>query len=168
MKNVKIHTIKKTNKYLLIILIALVVPASLFSQASFDLPVFPFNETLSIFSSQQSEERIKEVNTLIFDNKVYLNIMINAVHEETYFAIERSLDGTNFENIGMFKCLPSESGSSNFSFVDSNPLGINSFYRIISINSNNNITNISTQLVARTNTSPVESVIEEIIYVSTK
>ena len=49
------------------------------------------------------------------------------------FAIERSTNGTNFENIGFVKSLSSNGNSSSrldYSFTDFNPIGLNQYYRL--------------------------------------
>jgi len=49
------------------------------------------------------------------------------------FNIERSTNGTNFENIGFVKSLSSNGNSSSrldYSFTDFNPIGLNQYYRL--------------------------------------
>jgi hypothetical protein len=101
-------------------LLTITGPTTLFSQQAIPL-VFPEqiqNDTLFVSFSG------KYIN-----DKVYLNLLVSELNQNTFFMVERSVDGTSFETIGNIVYKKSDI-KLLYSFIDESPQAINSWYRI--------------------------------------
>lgn len=71
-----------------------------------------------------------------FNGKVFFKINVSGLKEDTYLIVERSVDGETFEDIGLVKCIGNNAPISlTYSFVDEKPLGLDSYYRLVSSDS---------------------------------
>jgi len=152
MKNLYI----KTTAFLIMMLIFNFVQA----QDFFATTTHSFNEPSVNNSNSLNDNGIANASTFMVDGKVYINFSINNLKTESYFAIERSLDGTHFEPIGLVKCEPTgHSSQPSYAFTDNNPVGLNAYYRIA---------NVSAQIAPRGVFPSVETSFDEMFYVSAK
>jgi hypothetical protein len=94
----------------------------------------------SIFSDSDTKDLcIKDFSAKLYNNSVYLKIIINGLETTSVIEIERSVDGTVFEKIGSFlhhgttvnldimKC-----------YTDNCPLAMKTYYRVVRKDSEGN------------------------------
>jgi hypothetical protein len=115
---------------LMIGLLIIVFPELMFSQ----------NASASFADNQpkQTETNIKTFTGKCVVEKVYLNIIVNGITESTFYSVERSIDGTNYETIGMINFIGSPVMIDLlYSYIDETPLKVNSYYRLVTYNNLN-------------------------------
>jgi hypothetical protein len=98
---------------------------SILLTASSQLSDIESNITLPVSLLSFSSNKLGKINLL--------NWSTASEQNNSGFNIERSTNGTDFENIGFVKSLSSNGNSSSrldYSFTDINPIGLNQYYRL--------------------------------------
>lgn len=82
-------------------------------------------------TNEELDNKIKSFSAKYFVEKVYLKILINGITENTFYGVERSVDGQHFESIGYIKCAGTNANANLlYCFTDDTPLKIKAYYRI--------------------------------------
>jgi hypothetical protein len=105
-------------------------------------PGLMFSQNASVsFADNQSNQTdvfVKKFTGKFVSEKVYLNVIVNGITENTFYSVERSIDDSNFETIGVINFLGSTASIDLlYSYVDENPLKVNTYYRLVTYNSLN-------------------------------
>lgn len=128
MKNANNSTGTILLKNILMGLFILTISGNIFAQASFT------QSANDLDANAKVDAKICEMN-----GSVYFLIMVENQKADSYIIVERSVDGLNFESVGYVKCLGNNATFPvSYSFVDKNPMGINSYYRLVSFDTYKN------------------------------
>ena len=117
--------------------------------------IFSQNASVSFTDIHQSKSDtyIKSLTGKCIAEKVYLNIIANGIKESTYYSVERSIDGANYEAIGLINFIGSPAPIDLlYSYVDENPLKVNTYYRLVTYNDLNESVATDNILVGAVNT----------------
>ena len=94
----------------------------------------------SISQNVQLDANLKSITSFkgkFVDGKVYLKVTVNGIKEDTYFFVERSIDGTSYQKIASIKIYGSLlSCNLLYCYTDSHPVQLNSYYRVSQVNNN--------------------------------
>jgi len=103
-------------------------------------PKFSFSQNSTLLSVDDQQKPgsmfIKSFTGKYYAEKVYLNLIVNGVIENTTICVERSIDGTNFETVGRINLIGSAAAIDLlYSFTDEQAMKLNAYYRLVSYDS---------------------------------
>lgn len=88
-------------------------------------------------NQNSSIDQVKSITARYISDKVFLCILTNGIKENTCLYIERSVDGKNFEKIGMLNCVGTNATIDlAYYFTDNAPLQLMSYYRLVNYSAN--------------------------------